>query len=53
VRPYCYPHAQKQEIETQTSKLLVNGWITPSNIPFSLLALLLKKKDDTWRMCVD
>jgi hypothetical protein len=31
----------------------MNGWITPSNIPFSLLALLLKKKNGTWRMCVD
>jgi hypothetical protein len=31
----------------------MNGWITPSYIPFSLLALLLKKKNSTWRMCVD
>ncbi|PNY17781.1 Ty3/gypsy retrotransposon protein [Trifolium pratense] len=53
VRPYRYPHAQKLEIETQVRKLLDNGWIKPSNSPYSSPILLLKKKDGTWRMCVD
>ncbi|MCH80967.1 Ty3/gypsy retrotransposon protein, partial [Trifolium medium] len=53
VRPYRYPHVQKLEIESQVQKLLQNGWIQPSNSPFSSPVLLLKKKDGSWRMCVD
>ncbi|PNX59598.1 retrotransposon-related protein, partial [Trifolium pratense] len=53
VRPYRYPHAQKLEIESQIRKLIGNGWIKPSNSPYSSPVLLLKKKDGTWRMCVD
>ncbi|GAU39167.1 hypothetical protein TSUD_147890 [Trifolium subterraneum] len=53
VRPYRYPHAQKLEIETQVRKLLDNGWIQPSNSPYSSPVLLLNKKDGSWWMCVD
>jgi hypothetical protein len=53
VRPYRYPHAQKIEIEAQVQKLLSNGWIQPSNSPYSSPVLLLNKKDGSWRMCVD
>ncbi|XP_058785825.1 uncharacterized protein LOC131660580 [Vicia villosa] len=53
VRPYRYPHSQKLEIESQVTKLLKSGWIQPSTSPFSSPVLLLKKKDGSWRMCVD
>ena len=53
VRPYRYPYHQKLEIESQIAKLISNGWIRPSNSPFSSLVLLLRKKDGTWCMCVD
>lgn len=43
----------KLKLSPRLPKLLVNGWIQPSNSPFSSPVLLLKKKDDSWRMCVD
>lgn len=53
VRPYHYPHSQKHEIESQVAIFLQTGWIQPSTSPFSSLILLFKKKDGSWRMCVD
>jgi hypothetical protein len=33
--------------------LLKNQVIRPSISPYSTLAILVKKKDDTWRLCID
>src|SRR5438105_5778201 len=42
-----------KEIQRQVQDLLERGYIRESLSPCSVTVLLVPKKDDTWRMCVD
>jgi len=53
VKPYRYAPTQKDEIERQIKEMLANGIIRPSHNPFASPVILVKKKDGTWRFCVD
>ncbi|XP_042032325.1 uncharacterized protein LOC121779040 [Salvia splendens] len=53
IRPYKYAAKQKDVIETMIAEMLNSGVIRHSGSSFASPIVLVKKKDSSWRMCVD
>ena len=53
LKPYRYSAAQRDVIEKLVEELLQSEFIQPSSSPFSSPIVLVKKKDGSWRMCID
>nr|GEV19578.1 Ty3/gypsy retrotransposon protein [Tanacetum cinerariifolium] len=53
IKPYRYPHYQKEIMTSLIKDMLTDGVIQPSQSPYSSPVLLVQKKDGTWRFCVD
>ena len=51
--PYRAPHTQRQEIENHVSNMLQANLVQPSNSPWSAPIVPVKKKDCSYRFCVD
>jgi len=50
---YRYPYLQKNGIENQVVEMLTLGIIRSNNCPYSSLVILVKKKNGSWRFCID
>lgn len=53
VRPYRYLAIQKNKIERLIKEMLDIGIVRNSNSLFALPIVMVKEKDESWRLCVD
>lgn len=53
IKQYHYLHFQNEAMTTMIAKMLQEWIIRSSTSPFSSPVLLVKKKDGSWRFCVD
>ena len=52
-RPYRYSIHQKNEIDKIVEDMLVSGTVQNSSSSYASPVVLVKKKDGSWRLCVD
>lgn len=53
LRPYKYSVIQKDMVDKLVSELLDQGIIRHSNSPYASPTVLVRKKNGSWRLCVD
>lgn len=53
LRPYRYSIIQKDIVDKLVDELLAQGIIQHNNSPYASPAVLVRKKDGSWRLCVD
>ena len=51
--PYRMAPAVLKELKAQLQELVDGGFIRPSILPWGAPVLFVKKKDGTWRLCID
>ncbi|GJV62760.1 putative reverse transcriptase domain-containing protein [Tanacetum coccineum] len=51
--PYRLAPSEMQELSNQLQELVDRGFIRPSTSPWGYLLLFVKKKDGSFRMCID
>ena len=47
------PYSKRKEVEKEVQKMLEMGIIEPSNSPYNSPIVIVKKKDNTNRFCID
>ncbi|GKA64944.1 putative reverse transcriptase domain-containing protein [Tanacetum coccineum] len=51
--PYCLAPSEMKELSKQLQELSEKGFIRPSSSPWGAPVLFVKKKDGSFRMCID
>ncbi|GJV91176.1 putative reverse transcriptase domain-containing protein [Tanacetum coccineum] len=51
--PYRLAHSELQELSSHLQELADKGFIRPSSSPWGALVLFVKKKDGSFRICID
>nr|GEU62352.1 putative reverse transcriptase domain-containing protein [Tanacetum cinerariifolium] len=51
--PYCLAPSELEELSCQLNELQDKGFIQPSSSPWGVPVLFVKKKDGSFRMCID
>ena len=51
--PYRMAPAELKELKAQLQELVDGGFTRPSISPWGVPVLFVKKKDGTWRLCID